>query len=198
MTIEQKLRQAFKAGQKYGEDNACNAEINLHSNEDEFIKTMTKPNNIAVKSLGGEHGRRITQAFDKLGVDTSGAAGHWKDYYYGVFKGVFDFQSILPFGVEELTIEQLESMIQPVYPKVMMVNNDGYEAYQRTVIGDIEYKGHKYFIGVREHDNNDPLFIWKHAKEIEPETQQEVHLTLEDISNGKGVGVPAHLIRIKK
>jgi hypothetical protein len=198
MTIEQKLRQAFKAGQKYGEDNACNAEINLHSNEDEFIKTMTKPNNIAVKSLGGEHGKRIIAAFDKLGVYTFRLGGCVQGRYYGVYDGIFGSENILPFGVEELTIEQLEAIIEPVYPKVMMVNNDGYEAYQRTVIGDIEYKGHKYFIGVREHDHNDPLFIWKHAKDIEPEHQQEVHLTLEDISNGKGVGVPAHLIRIKK
>ena len=29
-------------------------------------------------------------------------------------------------------------------------------------------------------------------------TQEPVELTLEDISAGKGVGVPAHLIRIKK
>jgi hypothetical protein len=38
---------------------------------------------------------------------------------------------------------------------------------------------------------------WNYAWPIQEE-EKEVHLTLEDISAGKGKGVPAHLIRIKK
>ena len=38
--------------------------------------------------------------------------------------------------------------------------------------------------------------VWTDWKEIEEE--QEIHLTLQEISDGKGVGVPAHLLRIKQ
>lgn len=37
---------------------------------------------------------------------------------------------------------------------------------------------------------------WNYAKDIEEETI--VELTLQDISDGKGVGIPSHLIRIKE
>ena len=38
---------------------------------------------------------------------------------------------------------------------------------------------------------------WTEWKELDEE-EQEIHLTLQEISDGKGVGVPAHLIRIKQ
>lgn len=51
-------------------------------------------------------------------------------------------------------------------------------------------------------DNLELLQINTEIDEIDrqndAEKQQIVELTLEDISNGKGVGVPPHLIRIKK
>ena len=37
--------------------------------------------------------------------------------------------------------------------------------------------------------------IWDEWKEID---EEEIHLTLQEISDGKGVGVPAHLLRIKQ
>lgn len=39
---------------------------------------------------------------------------------------------------------------------------------------------------------------WNYCNEITPPSEELVHLTLKDISEGKGKGVPAHLIRIKE
>lgn len=47
---------------------------------------------------------------------------------------------------------------------------------------------------------NDVYIIgtWTEAREITPPSEELVHLTLQDISEGRGKGVPAHLIRIKE
>lgn len=34
------IENAFDAGQKYGEDNACNAEIDLHNNKQDYISNL--------------------------------------------------------------------------------------------------------------------------------------------------------------
>lgn len=39
---------------------------------------------------------------------------------------------------------------------------------------------------------------WVEARHLPPPSEELVHLTLKDISEGKGKGVPAHLIRIKE
>jgi hypothetical protein len=157
---------------------------------------MKKINNIAVKSLGDVHGKRIIAAFEKLGVYTFRLGGCVQGRYYGVYDGIFGSENILPFGVEELTIEQIEAMIESVYPKVMLVGNDEVNL-ERVVVGELLLNGKKYFIAENYH-NNERLMVYNQAKELEIDRPKEVHLTLEDISNGKGVGVPAHLIRIKK
>ena len=157
---------------------------------------MKKINNIAVRSQGGEHGKRIIAAFQKLGVDTKQSMGSWHGNYYGIFNGQWNNEPYLPFGVGELTIEQIEAMIESVYPKVMLVGNDEVNL-ERVVVGELLLDGKKYFIAENYH-NNERLMVWNQAKELEIDRPKEVHLTLEDISNGKGVEVPAHLIRIKK
>lgn len=42
------------------------------------------------------------------------------------------------------------------------------------------------------------ITTWNQARPLPPPSEELVHLTLKDISEGKGVGVPAHLIRIKE
>ena len=39
---------------------------------------------------------------------------------------------------------------------------------------------------------------WRRSKYADKKRKEEVRLTLKDISNGKGVGVPPHLIRVKQ
>ena len=34
------IKKSFEAGQKYGEDNACNAEVDLHSSKEEYISNL--------------------------------------------------------------------------------------------------------------------------------------------------------------
>ena len=82
------------------------------------------------------------------------------------------------------------------YPKKMWVsdyvNFPKRETHLRTVIA--MYKGD--YVTVSENFASQ-LYSWNFAKDIETE-EILVHLTLEDISNGKGVGVNPELIRIKK
>jgi hypothetical protein len=159
---------------------------------------MNKINNIAVKSQGDEHGKRIITAFERLGVDTRSYLGSQKYSYYGVHGGFFDLRDSTPFGVEELTIEELEAMIEPKYPKMMLVG-DVTPKIERNVIGEFIDNGRKYFIARTACGEaySDDLCIWRYAKDIKPEPAKEVHLTLQDISEGKGVGVDPNLIRIK-
>ena len=39
---DEDIRNAFRAGERYGEDTACNAEIDLNLNEDLFLKSLEK------------------------------------------------------------------------------------------------------------------------------------------------------------
>jgi hypothetical protein len=53
---EEDLRIAFRAGQKYGEDNACNAKIDLNYNEDAYINSLNKsktPKWFVTETTGG-------------------------------------------------------------------------------------------------------------------------------------------------
>ena len=77
------------------------------------------------------------------------------------------------------------------YPKMMLVSNDNSSYTERFLYGKFK-NGY-----LAQHSASSAgASFYKFAKEIE--TEELVHLTLEDISNGKGVGVNPELIRIKK
>jgi hypothetical protein len=91
---------------------------------------------------------------------------------------------------------------QPIskpYPKRMIVYDIKHDLTDtiRTVL--CEYNGK--FVAIPEHEelvfgkqgSVEQVYIWNFAKDIHEEV---IELTLEDISNGKGVGVPPHLIKI--
>lgn len=101
-------------------------------------------------------------------------------------------------GVEIITLpEELKNQ----YPKVMWVSSheDFYVKYKRVVFA---HKNNRYIawnsaVTIEAAEKIIDTTAWFYAKDIEEEPQI-VELTIEDISAGKGVGVPANLIRIKK
>lgn len=83
---------------------------------------------------------------------------------------------------------------------LMEVRNGNGRWYKRVVIGR---KNEQWFAWdgidcLEDEHNAECISSWDEARPITPPSEELVHLTLKDISEGKGVGVPAHLIRIKE
>ena len=74
--------------------------------------------------------------------------------------------------------------------RVMEVKSDGKNWHKYTIVSNINGRFQS-----KSSDGNGVEMNWMHAREIS--TPQIVELTLKDISEGKGVGVPVELIRIK-
>lgn len=90
------------------------------------MDTLEKLNNVVVKNLNEEHGKRVIEAFDKLGVDTSDNEGIYHEaggnacIYYGIIDGYFTFNSIecvQEHNARIITLEELEAMIPKEEPK---------------------------------------------------------------------------------
>lgn len=84
------------------------------------------------------------------------------------------------------------------YPKVMMVSKEEVRWLKRVVFME---KNNQYLAwdsatNIEDAENTNAVNGWKYAKEIEE--PKLVELTMKDISEGKGVGVPPELIRIKE
>jgi hypothetical protein len=93
-------------------------------------------------------------------------------------------------------IEYRGRKILPIMKPMLVWDDDETEAEEAFVYGKEEESIYTYpWISKGEEWWSDTgVRGWKHAKPI-PEI---VELTLQDISEGKGVGVPAHLIKIKE
>lgn len=154
-----------------------------------------KYNNCAILVKDKEHGKKVIEWWKKQGVYTRGYTGCEINWYYGLFDGLFDYDLSLPEGVKIIELPQ-----EDVYPKLMWVSDraDFSDKIKRVVFMkkcNIYLAWHRAesFEGAEETTN---VTTWKYAKDVEEE--QIVELTIEDISNGKGVGIAPHLIRIKK
>jgi len=92
--------------------------------------------------------------------------------------------------------------IQPVseFPKLIEVSSNGKTWHERVAIYIWKSKA-MCLVNIdnmnylNNHDGD--ITCWDYFREIQ-KTPEIVELTLEDISNGKGVGVPVELLRIKK
>lgn len=81
------------------------------------------------------------------------------------------------------------------YPKLCLVRQYEFDEWkERTVIGKFDDQ----FLALKDQTPNPNIdlgvHVWKLCKPIE----ELVYLTFKDISEGKGVGVPSHLIRLKE
>jgi hypothetical protein len=155
--------------------------------------------NQCIKVLNEEHGKKVIEYFKSLGVDTRGYTGFEINAYYGVFDGIFNaYSTPLNSEVIELPTEQEFKRGD----KVLVWDDDESRAKERIFLTKIEGAIHPY---VCVHKGYESAFLegklfhtysYENCKPL-PELQL-IELTLQDISDGKGVGVDPSLIRIKK
>lgn len=158
--------------------------------------------NKVIKVLTKEHGKKVIEYWKKQGVNTGDLRGEITEendcicIYYGVINGVFSnytYSMVLENNAEIVTLDE--------YPKLMYVRNDECDKFVKRVVfmeKNGKYLAWVYAESLEEADKTTGTASWNYAKDIEEEEEQIVELTIEDISNGKGVGIKPHLIRIKK
>ena len=99
-------------------------------------------------------------------------------------------QKIPLLSHHEYTLQSVE--------RVVLVSDDSENWVRRVLI--LEKKdGFVCWVNaetIEEADDVRGTYLWNYMKELTP--KEIVELTIQDISEGKGKGVPAHLIRIKK
>ncbi len=161
-------------------------------------------NNTVIKVLNKEHGKKVIQWWKNQGANTEGFTGFLTEedgnmaIYYGVADNKFTNCTIK--DVESLKLKVIE--LPNEYPKVMIVSNNPFSSYncgfKRVVF--MKKKGNYLAWNnaetLEESENRIDISAWEYAKDIEEE--QIVELTIQDISDGKGVGIKPDLIRIKK
>jgi len=154
--------------------------------------------NTVIKVLDTEHSKKVIEFFKSKGVNTLGYKGHSINSYYGVIKGKFNFWYNLP-SISTKDINIIELPEEPFKERVMLVsNNNNSDWYKRVVFAK---KKNKYIAWnrsetLKESKNSLICVPWEYAKELPK--KEIVELTIQDISDGKGVGIAPHLIRIKK
>lgn len=99
------------------------------------------------------------------------------------------------------TLSHIEYSMNPNKERVVEVSNDNVNWKKRVYIKTVERRStyHVTWLNaqtVEEAKNISEIRSWKYIREVQEE--QIVELTLQDISDGKGVGIPSHLIRIKE
>lgn len=158
--------------------------------------------NKVIKVLTKEHGKKVIDWWKNQGVDTRDLRGEITEendcmcIYYGVIKAVFnnyDYKTVLENNATIITLDE--------YPKLMYVRNDECDKFVKRVVfmeKNGKYLAWAYAESLEEANQAMGTATWSYAKDIEEEKEQIVELTIEDISNGKGVGIKPELIRIKK
>lgn len=159
-------------------------------------------NNTVIKVLNKKHGRKVISFFKSKGVDVRNYQGNFngEDYiYYGVINNCFDnykLEDVRNLGATIITLPK-----DNPYPKVMMVSN---YPINNTNVGkprvvfmekNGQYIAWANALTLKDTERVYNTFSWSYAKDIE---KSIVELTIEDISKGKGIGIPPELIRIKK
>lgn len=166
--------------------------------------------NQVIKNLNPEMGKEIIKYFQSLGVDTQADRGICcvedgdEAVYYGIIRKVFNCY----------TLEEIQNANAEIIelPKTQFKRGDKVFVWGDTETFNIERIFLTYIEGSISPyvcvDNSYEIsflkgekFIttnWKNAKAIPAKEEPAlVELTLKDISEGKGVGVPVELLRIK-
>jgi hypothetical protein len=168
-----------------------------------------------------DYQRRLKEAFTSLTLKPPSYSFSQRGIAYFIEDGevrLCNEENICLIGKIEITIKQLEELVKQkleqknmenyglkVYdkPKLMNVFGENYKGEDKRVVfaEKTDLNGNKRYLAwsnddtIEDSRNRFTVTVWKFAEEINEEL---VHLTLKDISEGKGVGVPSHLIRIKE
>jgi hypothetical protein len=155
--------------------------------------------NQCIKVLNEEHGKKVIEYFNSLGVDTLCYTGFEINAYYGVFDGIFEC-NLTPLNSEVIELPTEQEFKRG--DKIWVWSYNESDIKERIFLTKIEgakfpyvcvYQGYEsYFLEGKTFFTDS----WKNYKPL-PEPKL-IELTLQDISEGKGVGVDPSLIRIKK
>ena len=163
--------------------------------------------NKVIKVTDPSQGAKVIEYFKTKGVDTGKYVGaHTGSYcYYGVIgdsqKAKFDnvtYETAIGLGLEIIEL--------PVIPRRgdRILVWDSFESHAQERIFLTYIEGTHYPIatvgsgaeGAFQANEKVGVTLWMNWKPVLKE--EVVELTIQDISEGKGVGIAPHLIRIKK
>lgn len=161
-----------------------------------------KYNNTVIKVRNKEHGAKVVQFYKDQGVDIFPYSGNEIGYHYGLINNRFAYYTLEEVKCANATIIELPSELPKRGDEILVWDYDEKYTERRIFLTYIE--GAIVPILCVDKNNEDKFKCgqefyttrWKHWKPIPKE--ELVELTVEDISNGKGVGVKPELIRIKK
>jgi hypothetical protein len=143
--------------------------------------------NQCIKVLNEEHGKKVIEYFKNSGIDTKELTGDRVKAYYGLFEGEFNFfDDTRDSEVIELPTEFKRG------DKVLVWHNDENNAIEYIFLAKIEGSFFPYIVKTSNSEVKFNTVCFKNCKHA----PQVVELTLQDISDGKGVGVDPKLIKI--
>lgn len=157
-----------------------------------------------IKCKSVEHGARIIEYLKRYAENVHSLVGYNIGGYYVVECGKILCYTTLPKNATEIT---LPDEWTPKFGEEVWVSNESIEdainkKKKRIFLGELK-QTKSPFICVAISDEESfkrgetvSAIEWRFIAKIEE--PQLVHLTFEDISNGKGVGVDPKLIRIKE
>ena len=160
--------------------------------------------NQVIEVLDREHGKKVIEYWESIGVNTSGMLGTgtkkagylWR--YYGVIDGCFDCYS--EREAAENNAEIIELPEDKPFPRVMLVSDDGDAWYKRVVFMQKcdRFLAWNNAETVEESECVYGNVPWRYAKEIEPEqrtiTLSELNSKIEDIKKLFGISEKDKLV----
>lgn len=160
-----------------------------------------KYNNTVIKVKNSEHGANVIKWWQCQDVNTKNYAGSLDGRYYGIIDNNFVCYTLEQVQSANATIIELPNELPQRGDTILVWDNDEKDADRRIFLAYIEGakqpitcvdKHNEYeFTYGKEFDTTK----WKHWKPIPKEdiAEELVELTVEDISNGKGVGVKPNM-----
>jgi hypothetical protein len=157
-----------------------------------------------IKCKSEEHGAKIIEYLMKYAENVYHYNGASVGSYYGVEGGKIVSYDTLPKDATEIT---LPDDWTPKFGEEVWVSDESIEdainkKKNRIFLAEIKQTKRPFIcVSYSEYESfkrgeTVPICDWRFIAKIEE--PQLVHLTFEDISNGKGVGVDPKLIRIKE
>ena len=160
-----------------------------------------KYNNTVIKVKNPEHGAKVIKWWKDQGVNTKNYVGNYDGRYYGIIDNNFVCYTLAQVQSANATIIELPNELPQRGDEILVWNTFENNAQTRIFVTYIE--GHIYPVftvekGMEEDFKNKKPFgssMWRKWKPIPKEdiVEELVELTVEDISNGKGVGVKPNM-----
>lgn len=166
--------------------------------------------NQVIKVLNEEHGKKVIQYWKNRGVDTGNYQGTVTEdslnelIYYGVIKDNFSNYSLGHVSRDNAEIIELpiEYTLPQVGERILVWDDNENKKKERLFLAYIPQAVYSVICVADHHEERFRVGVGvsiSSFKNWSPIPKEEiVELTMEDISNGKGVGIKPELIRIKK